>query len=228
MAFEPDTFFPKYLKLLDDVAEHRSRLRGCIYSDFAIEHLSSLLWDTIQRKRRKNLIYGLQAIKWILKNREGTGTSIDSTTVDRLFELYQHFVFDRLNDIRWCISVILRDKPLRPSQVRWLVEHQAESEHIVNRLLRYPRFDPVIADWARETLQRRSELLGRLIVDSLPPEARRLSPPTVLWAIYYSSAPIDVKDKLLVKCTTAGSVDDVIEICLRLNRPTVLHELRHR
>jgi hypothetical protein len=233
IVFEPDTFFPKYLRSLEDVAEHRARLRMCCYSDFAVEHLITLLWNTIQRKRRKNLIYGLRALKWMLKNRR-EAAPIKSTTVDRLFELYQHFVFDRLDDIRWCVSAILKDTLLRPSQVRWLIEHQAESEHIVNRLLRYPRFDAAIADWARRMLrtrrlqERRSELLGRLIVDSLPRESHALPAATVLWAVYYSCAPLDVKCKLLEESAADSAADAVIEICLRLNLPMVLHRLRDR
>lgn len=234
MVFEPDTFFPKYLQSLDDVAEHRARLRMCGYSDFAVEHLTTLLWDTIQRKRRKNLIHGLRALKWILKNRGEAAIPIESTTIDRLFELYQHFVFDRLEDIRWCVSAILKDKLLRPSQIRWLIEHQAESEHIVNRLLRYPSFDAPIADWARRMLrtrrleERRSELLGRLIIDSLPPESHAFPATTVLWAVYYSCAPLEIKCILLEESAVDRAADAVIEICLRLNLPRVLHRLRDR
>lgn len=234
MVFEPDTFFPKYLQSLDDVAKHRSRLRLCRYSNLAVEHVATLLWDTINRKRRKNIIYGLRALKWMLNNR-GDGTyPIESTTVDRLFELYQHFIFDRLEDIRWCMSAILKDKTLRPSQVRWLIEHQAESEHVVNRLLRYPIFDAAIADWAsgmlgaRRFKERRSELLGRLIVDRLPLECREFPAATVLWAVYYSCAPINVKSTLIETCAEDVAIEHVIEICLRLELPEVLHKLRNR
>jgi hypothetical protein len=230
MVFEPAAFFPKYLHTVDDVAAHRSRLRICAYSDFAIEHLIGLVLDRIRASRRRNLIYGLQAIKWLLRNRVEPESPISATIVDRLFDLYQTFVFDRLEEIRWCVSAILKDKPLRPCQVRWLVDHYQESEHIVNRLLRYPRFDPVVADWARANMRlpkledRTSELLGRLILQTLPPEARQLPIPTVLWGIYYSSAETPVKQRLLEQSASAEAVDDLIEISLRLRMPAVLEK----
>jgi len=230
MAFEPNTFFPRYLHSLDDVAEHRDRLRTCTYSDFAVEHLTELVWKRVNQARRKNLIYGLLAIKWILRNRNESTDPICAATVDRVFELYQHFIFDRLDAIRWCVSAMLKDKTLRPSQIQWLLDHYKTSEHIVNRLLRYPSFDPVIAEWSRHTMEtnqldgRLSELLGRLINETLPPEISQLPPPTVLWAIYYSSAELKTKQRLLEQCSSTEVADDLIEISLRLRLPAILQK----
>ena len=137
-------------------------------------------------------------------------------------------MFDRLDEIRWCVSAILKGKPLQPRQIRWLLDHYQESEHIVNRLLRYPRFDPAIADWARATMrthklaERMSELLGRLIFQTLPPEAAQLPIPTVLWGIYYSCAESPVKQRLLEQSASVDAVDDLIEIALRLHVPAIL------
>lgn len=231
LVFEPVTFFPRYLKSIDDVAALRSQLRNCEYCDFAIEYLTHLVFARVLQSRRKNLLYGLQAIKWVLRNRSGDSLSISASTVDRLFELYQHFVFDRLDDIRWCVSAILKDKPLRPAQIRWLLDHHQDSEHIVNRLLRYPKFDLLIAEWARKMIgthkltERTSELLGRLIVDDLPPEARQLPTAAVYWAIYYSSAELESKRRLLERCASTDALDDLIEISLRLKSPGVLRRV---
>jgi len=228
MVFDPAVFFPKYLRSVDDVAAHRSRVRICSYSDFAIEYLTGLVFDRVRQSRRRNLIYGLQAIKWLLRNRNENDLPIPEAIVDRLFELYQNFVFDRLDEIRWCVSAILKDKPLQSYQIRWLLDHYQESEHIVNRLLRFPRFDSVIADWARAMMrihkleERTSELLGRLIFQTLPPEAVQLPIPTVLWGVYHSSAESAVKQRLLEQSASADSMDDLIEISLRLHLPAIL------
>src|SRR2546426_7165913 len=101
MAFEPTTFFPRYLRSIDDVAAHRSRIRATPYSEFAVEYLIDLVWARLRESRRRNLIHGLNAIKWILRNRSEETIRIPAATVDRLFELYQHFIFDRLDEIRW-------------------------------------------------------------------------------------------------------------------------------
>jgi hypothetical protein len=65
------------------------------------------------------------------------------------------------------------------------------------------KFDLMIAEWARNTIKnkeheaRQAELLSRLIVDQLPPEASILPPETVLWGIYYSSATDAMKQQLI-------------------------------
>lgn len=63
MTFEPATYFPKYLRSVDDVAAHRSLLRSISYSEFVLEYLADLVWSRVQESRRRNLIYGLNAIK---------------------------------------------------------------------------------------------------------------------------------------------------------------------
>lgn len=146
MVFEPAEYFPKYLRTVDDVAEHRHLLEMCDYDDFAIEYLIRLVFDRIGESRRTNLIYGLKAIKWQLYNRSASSPAITAQIVDQLFEIYQRFVFDRLEDIQWCVSAILRDMLLQKDQICWLLDHCKTSDHIVNRLLRYPVFDPLIAD----------------------------------------------------------------------------------
>jgi hypothetical protein len=234
MAFEPTAFFPKYLHSIDDVAVHRSRVRATFYSEFAVEYLIDLVWARVHESRRRNLIHGLNAIKWVLRNRNERTSRIPRATVDRLFELYQYFIFDRLDQIRWSVSAILKDKTLRTAQLKWLLSHHAESPHIVNRILRYPKYHPLIADWARGALrrpdlaERRSELLGRLIVDAIPPEAGDLPVPSVLWGIYYASAEPETKRKLLSEQAPFEAVDDLIAICIRLGMPEILMRFRNR
>jgi len=234
LTFEPDSFVSKYLRSVDDVAMHRSILRSCVYSDAAVEHLADLVWDRVSEKKRKNLLYGLQAIKWLLQNRDKRNLRILPSTIDRLFELYTYFISDRLEEIRWCVSAILKDKPLRQHQVRWLLKNADGSEHIVNRLLRYPRFNPFIRDWARlaihkpELHKRRAEILGRLITDKLPPEAESLPGEVILWGIFYSSANLRVKENLIVQCASTENLDATLAICLRLGLVAPIWELRHK
>jgi hypothetical protein len=234
MTFEPDAFVPKYFRSVDDVAVHRSILRRCAYSDAAIEHLVGLVWDRVSQNRRKNLIYGLQAIKWLLANREKSTRRIPPSTIDRLFDIYTHFIFDPLGEIRRCVSVILKEKTLRRHQVRWLVKNANASEHIVNRLLRYPRFDPLIEAWARLAIQnpelhaRRAELLGRLIADNLPPEAGSLPSEAILWGIYFSSANMRTKQSLIIQCASTENLEAALEICLRLGLVDPIRELRNK
>jgi hypothetical protein len=117
---------------------------------------------------------------------------------------------------------------LQENQICWLLDRYKISDHIVNRLLRYPVFDPLIADWARDMLSthkledRASELLGRLISQTLPPEAEQFPPETVMWAVYYSSAAHAIKQELLEKCASNETIRDLIIISIRLQMPTVL------
>jgi hypothetical protein len=234
MIFEPDTFFPKYLRSVDDVAINRSILRRCTYTDAAIKRLMTLVWDRVSQHKRKNLLYGLQAIKWLLQNRLEQSRDLSQLTTDGLFDVYKHFVFDPLEEIRWCVSAILKDKPLRSHQVQWLLDNVDASEHILNRLLRYPNFDSLIADWARTAIQkpelekRRAELLGRLIANDLPPEAEYLPSAAILWGIYYSSANTETKHNLIIRCASDDNMDEALEICMRCGLVTTLRELRSK
>lgn len=234
MAFEPETLFPRYLHSIDDVAAHRGLLRATPYSVFVVEYLIDLVWARVHESRRRNLIYGLNAIKWVIRNSDERTTKMPESTVDRLFELYQHFIFDRLEDIRWSVSAILRDKRLRKAQLKWLVDNHQNSAHIVNRILRYPEYDPLLASWARQRLfsaelgDRRSELLSRLIRKSLPSEAKKLSKSSVLWAIYYAPVEYETKKRLLVDQASLEALDDLIAICVRLGMQDVLAQFRNR
>lgn len=228
MIFDPDTFFPRYFHSVDDVALHRSLLRSCRYTEFAIDHLADLVLRRVEELRRRNLLYGLQAIKWMLKNAQVEGINISKRCVDRLFELYQQFVFDPLESIQWCISAVLKDKVLRPAQIRWLLDNHQESDHVVNRLLKYPAYSPLIASWARTMLNspklqhRTSEVLSRLITGILPPEAAPIERTTVVWAIYYSPTEIKVKERLLKQCVSEVTIDALVTVSLRLQTPSIL------
>ena len=87
-------------------------------------------------------------------------------------------------------------------------------------------------DWARRELrtpglaERRSELLGRLIVNTIPPEAKDLPVPSVLWGIYYAPAEPQTKQRLLDEQASFDAVDDLIEICMRLGMPEILMQFR--
>jgi hypothetical protein len=228
MVFEPAEFFPKYLRTVDDVAEHRHLLEMCDYDDFAIEYLINLVLTKASDSREPNLIHALRLIQWILGNGSVNDPPPPVNIVDRLFDLYRHFVFSPHNDIRWCVSAILRGKPLQKDQIRWLIAHHEESGHLVNRLLRYPVFDPLVADWARDMLRthqfedRASELLGRLISQTLPPEAEQFPTETLMWAVYYSSAAHSIKQDLLQQYASNEAIRDLIIISIRLQMPTLL------
>jgi hypothetical protein len=234
MPLEPGTFFPKYLRSIDDVATYRARLRATPYSEFVVEYLIDLVWARVHESRRRNLIHGLNAIKWAIRNRNEQSTQIPGPTVDRLFELYEHFIFDRLEEIRWSVSAILKDRTLRTGQVKWLLTHHQESIHIINRILRYPKYHPLVASWARRKLltqdlaDRTSELLSRLIHHSIPREAKDLPKSSVLWGIYYAPVEPETKRKLLAEQASLDALGDLIEICMRLGMRDILIRFREQ
>jgi hypothetical protein len=116
--------------------------------------------------------------------------NLSEETIAKLFEIYKHFIFSEKEDnIKWCVSCIIKDKKLSDEAIKWLVSNQLYSIHIVNRLLLYPCQHPQIKTWAEQVLSqddlqedlqnRRSELIAILIEKDLPKAAIKENSSTI-------------------------------------------------
>jgi hypothetical protein len=112
--------------------------------------------------------------------------------VDDLFAIYRALILTAREEVQWRLSRILRGQTLPSDAVQWLIEHWDESDHIVNRLLRYPAPNSSIRQWAMDCYQnnclpsRKSEILALLIDEDIPEFIRHESPDELAWAIFYS------------------------------------------
>ncbi len=113
-------------------------------------------------------------------------------------------------------------RPLSDEQIFWLIEHWQESEHIINRLLRYPYWNEHVANWATMNfsdnylIERRSEVIGCTICNGTPESFQDEDWETLIWAIYFSRASLSDKENMLIEYFSTDIIDSYIDICLRL------------
>ena len=159
------------------------------------------------------------------------GIVIEPTTVSKLFYIYKEFIFFDNEYIQWCVSVFVKSQQLADDDIEWLLENWQESEHLLNRILRYPVNHPKIFNWAQKTystyrndLRRRlSELIALLITDDVPAHiVEHESKECILWAIYWAGMSVEAKQPLLKKYFSIEALDATLEISSRLDLPEVL------
>ena len=221
MLFFPKRDLPKFVKDVRDVYEQRAFLRQLPYSEFALDHILSTITDAVDRGIRFRTLDCLNIVKKLVKRRPA-GQQFDADTVGALFALYQRYVFSKNETVQWCVSVFIKDQILSDEQVKWLRTHYQDSEHIANRLLRYPGKNELVRQWAVEVLRkghlvhRQSEVIALLIDDSVPSIADSADLTVVLWAIYHANVPARIKERLLREHAHPECSQTVLDICLRL------------
>ncbi|MGG6312404.1 hypothetical protein [Paenibacillus macerans] len=147
-----------------------------------------------------------------------------------LFFLYQQFIFLGNEEVQWAVSTYIKDHLLDEEHINWLIDNYLESEHIVNRLLRYPVKNGQVTDWAHDVLMsgklrsRISEIVGFLIDEKVPDFVKEDNT-TIMWAIYYSKCSKAKKRKLLLKHLDYENYLMALEVANRLDIGEVSYEL---
>lgn len=230
VAFEPEAVLPYLANDTRSLYENRAFVRLAPCTDFVVGYLAQLIVEATEEGRRFRKYECLRNIRQIVRNAREM-TELSPSTMELLFRLYKHYIFSDREEIQWCVSTYLKDRMLAPDQVAWLISNASSSTHLVNRLLRYPKPNSAIVDWAQRALElelfpeRAAELLGLLINNDLPESAGHLSAETVLWAIYYSRANLSDKSRLLRHTVTEASADAALTIAMRLSLPEVVRHI---
>ncbi len=229
MIFEPDFFLSKYVKTVQDIYRNRSFLKQLSCIDSVVQLLASIIISAVETEQRFRQLDCLKVLRAIVKDRHDP--ELSQETVSLLFKLYKHYIFDHREDIQWCISALLRGRQLRDSELSWIIERYKESEHLANRLLRYPVDSPLVYNWVKKIYDeggidgRNSELLGLMIRDCLPDKIKNESKETLIWAVFYSRANINIKAALLEELYSEENVKSFIEVCMRLELPLVMNNI---
>ena len=233
MPFYPDRYLPRFVSTVRDIYEHRSLLKLLPCTNYVLRHLLSLIVKAVREGRRFRAFDSLKVLRAIIKNNDEQDEQVEleEDIVRDLFFLYQTYVFSQNEDIQWCVSRILKDQVLDDTAVEWLISHYTESNHIVNRLLRYPLKHDLIVRWATEMYrteqleERTSEIIALMITDAVPTILRTEDTATILWAIYASRATEADKERLLLEHASVNDLDDVLDIAFKLQSPVLLEHL---
>ncbi len=228
----PDKWLPYYIKDKKGIYEYRRILKQLLLNKYTIYYLLHLGLRNTDDKTQYRILTFLKVIRAILKNNP-FGDTTDCQTNNQLFELFKVYVFHKNKEIASNVNVLLIGKSLEDKNVRWLILKWSHSEHIVNRLLRYPEKNPMIAKWARRMLvggqlkERESELIARLIDENARPFPNK-DHDALIWAIYYSHISDVEKQELLIESFSFESLDAIWEVALRLRLREVVEYMRMR
>lgn len=225
LLFEPRRLVAR-VRTVRDVFEYRHVLKQAAFSEPLVEHVTHLIHDAINGRTRFRLFDSLRVLRALVLS--GGTRQLAAPTVERLVAIYEALILDSREEVQWCLSRLLKDQILGEDAIVWLVDHWADSVHVANRLLRYPKVHPRIVEWASarhragELVERRSELIG-ILLSAAPADAFGNEDPEVLgWAIIQSALSRNAKVarlSMLVADLPAGAI---ITFAGRLQAPILL------
>lgn len=228
--FSPEDVIPHHIKTTRDIYENRSFLKTLPYSDFTLSYLAKIILDDLENNKRFRKNDCIKVLRRIIINFDGD-PQLQSETIKLLFSIYKKLIFIVSETNQWYLSRIIKDQKLDESDIKWLIENSDESVHLLNRLLRYPTYHPMICKWAEKVYQdnkykdRESEIIALLILDDIPPYIEIENCNQILWAIYYSRTSLDMKERLLINYFSPECFKSALEISLRLNLRSVIDEM---
>ncbi len=229
MHYEPYRYLRKYIKSTRDIYIKRNFLKTITFNEKSIAYLVGLIVCDLKNNVRFQRYECLKVIKRIIKNYI-INNPFSESLIDNLFYLYQKYIFNGNDEIQWAVSIYIKNQPLNNNQIQWLINHSEESEHIVNRLLRYPFKNTLITDWAtavyknNKLTDRLSEIIGILIDEDIPAFIK-VSNNTLVWAIYYSKCSNAKKEELILKYMNYEDYSSSIEVADRLGLSSISREL---
>ena len=219
MILEPHGLLDKYCTSARDIYENRYILRELPYEEWIVEKIAKIIIISIREKKRFQQLPCLRVLRSIVKGNNSPPLSVNSVSL--LFQIYQHYIFCGKADYEWCVSSLLRGRNLNQGEIQWLIDNWNKAERIVNRLLRYPSYDSLISEWARqryinsELLDRKSEVMACFISDDFSDICKKESPDSIIWAIYYANLSIKQKEDMLDYMARYNE-QELIQVCLRL------------
>ncbi|MCJ7674314.1 MAG: hypothetical protein MUO33_04080 [Sedimentisphaerales bacterium] len=234
MKITPAAKITEYVSKIDDVYEKRAILKECRWDFESFDYLLSVFVKTLANNSRfVKKVDCFKVVRLAIK-RNFCGCQFPKEILDKLFYLFKEFhqlIPPSHYDIVSWLSVTLKDQVLNDEQVDWLIQNAATDETILNRLLRYPKWNKSIERWATQSLDseviegRESELYGILIKNKIPDILKGKDSNLMAWGIYYSNNTDKTKEKLLLDVADKSNYRSVCEIAYRLNLPNVVTEL---
>ena len=207
--------------------ELRHELKRLSYHPAVLSHLARLVRGALTENRRFRVFDCVKVLRAQIVASEGR--KVPSRVVRDLFAIYRQLILTGREELQWALSRLIRDQKLTDEEIAWLVERWRESDHLVNRLLRYPVPHPAVVAWARQCYaagllsDRKSELLALLIPeDGIAPFAKE-DPVDLAWALLRVGIPVERKLAHLERLESWLPAALIADISLRLGDPRLIH-----
>lgn len=207
--------------------ELRHELKQLSYQPAVFSHLARLVRDALAKNRRFRVLDCVKILRAQVIASEGR--QIPSPIVRDLFAIYRQLIFGGSDELQWALSRLIRDQKLTDEEVVWLIDHWRESDHLVNRLLRYPVPHPKVSAWARQCYaagllsDRMSELLALLIPDDGIAPFGKEDPVVFAWALVRVALSLEQKLVHLEALEPRLPAEVIVDISLRLGDPRIIH-----
>ena len=229
VLFTPDESLPHLVVSVADIYLHRSLLKQIPFTDESFAHMTLLVRDAVESHARFRVLDCLKVLRAVIK-RAPENHRLPEHTVENVVAIYQELILRIGEDGQWCLSRLLLGQPVSDVALQWLIANWNASEHITNRLLRYPEKNVAIAAWARaqyeaNTLANRKSEIIALLIDARIPAFTQHEPPEVLaWAIYYARTVVSAKVALLQPLISKLPVEMAIDLARRFDSKDLIHK----
>jgi len=158
---------------------------------------------------------------------------LGNSTISKLFFLHRTYIFHNSEEVQACVNMLIKSQCLDDENIVWIIANWENSDHLLNRLLRYPVKNSLVTQWAKEIYQngklkdRNSEVVGLLIDENIPPYVKE-NGSLIIWAIYYSKVSNETKQKLLMEEFTIDSIESLWKVATRLKFPKVIEFMQQK
>jgi len=216
----PDEIFQDYKTIL----EYKDLIRYAKPDKRILNHILDTVIEKIKSNQRFQKIPFIKLIR-----RQCDNTFIDITTSDKLFFVFKSLINKVNETIAWSLSVTIKDIELSQENIDWLIDNYEISEHLQNRLLRYPYPNKAITTWCNQRLEKKdlhnrlSELIGlKLNFDNSFTFKDKTS---LIWGVHYSKLSDKSKKELLLKHLTVDNFEEFIKICEKNDFTDIISQL---
>ncbi len=217
----------KWVNSIPDIVHYKDFIQNNLCTTECYNYLLKIAVDSHDKVLVKHDGKALLVLKNIVRNNPTLKFNEDTSKLS--FQVFRKYVLYHNAVMSSCANRLLVNVILDDDSIKWLLDNADESEHVLNRILRYLIYREFIANWAKQKYQsnalpnRTSELIGLMIKEDVP-HFIDSDTKVKIWGIYYSRTCDDVKKMLLLSLYSFDIIDDFISICKRLGYFDIIEE----
>lgn len=221
ILLEPSEALPRLVKSARDIYAYRSALKLLPCKDETINYLAKVILNAIESHQRFRKVECLKVLRTIIRNSDVI-PNLESISVRLLFQVYKNLILTVSEEGQWAASVLIKGQLLEDTEIKWLIQNYRQSTHLLNRLLLYPGYNPVIAAWAEEVYKyhefpnRETEVIALLIHKGIPLFVDKTDTNQLLEAVSRARIHLAEKEALLKKYARSENLEVLISVSLRL------------